>query len=81
VTALCDSYAWQRLRAAVKARDGHRCVVCGRAADRLDVDHIIDWKLRPDLALDPTNLRAVCRPCHNRKATRRQPKRRNTRRW
>ena len=30
------------------------------------VDHIIPRRDRPDLALDPSNLRALCHDCHNR---------------
>jgi len=30
------------------------------------VDHVIPFKERPDLGLDPENLRSLCTPCHNR---------------
>jgi len=77
-------HAWKTLREAVKRRDGYRCTVCGTAAIPLDVDHIQPFARRPDLALDPSNLRTICRTCHNRKRTRTRGKpkrRRNTRRW
>lgn len=32
-----------------------------------DCDHIEPIELRPDLALDPKNLAALCKSCHSRK--------------
>jgi 5-methylcytosine-specific restriction endonuclease McrA len=75
-----DTQAWRNLRQAVKLRDGWRCTNCGRQAALLDVDHIVPIG-RGGAPLDPTNLRTLCRTCHNRKRTRRTPKRRNSRRW
>lgn len=57
---------WERVRAAVLARDGYRCQVqastkCRGAANT--VDHII----RPEeggALYDPANLRASCRSCN-----------------
>jgi 5-methylcytosine-specific restriction endonuclease McrA len=43
-------------RAAVKARDGHRCVLCGEPGT--DVDHI------DGDANEEANLRLLCPPCH-----------------
>lgn len=65
--------AWKRIRAVVLMRDGGMCQDC---MDRLRagygikprratmVHHIIPYKERPDLALDPDNLRALCWACH-----------------
>ena len=79
----CDP-RWTTITKLVKARDQYRCVVCHRGPEHrviiLDVDHIIEWTKRPDLAFEPTNLRTLCRTCHNRKTHGRKP-RRNTRRW
>jgi 5-methylcytosine-specific restriction endonuclease McrA len=77
-----SSTAWKRTRAAVRARDGG-CVVCGTTTGPLDVDHVIPWAQRPDLAYDPANLRTLCRLHHNRKTARgrTKTKRRNTRNW
>jgi 5-methylcytosine-specific restriction enzyme A len=75
-----NSTAWQKTRAAVRARDGG-CVVCGTTISPLDVDHVIPWTERPDLAFDPANLRTLCRLHHNRKTARRRTKRRNSRHW
>lgn len=52
---------WRQLRAAILATSDI-CGHCGQpGADT--VDHIIPVDLRPDLAMDPTNLR----PMHGRK--------------
>lgn len=74
-----NSSAWKKARAAARARDGC-CVVCG-ATIGLDVDHVLDWRQRPDLALELDNLRTLCRLHHNRKTHGHAKRRRNTRRW
>lgn len=58
---------WQRIRAYVLARDAHQCqlrypTICTTRATQ--VDHIKQVLTHPELELDPTNLRAVCTPCH-----------------
>jgi 5-methylcytosine-specific restriction enzyme A len=80
--ALYNSYRWQQLRVVAKARDGYRCVACGRGGCRLDVDHVEPVNQRPDLAFVLENLRTLCRKCHNRRTHGKpRPKRRNSRRW
>ena len=54
---------WHTLRMAVLERDGFRCVDCG-ARGRLEIDHILPVRDRPDLAFDPENLAARCPSCH-----------------
>lgn len=59
--------AFQRLAATIKQRDNHQCQIrlegiCTAYADT--VDHIIPVAERPDLADEPTNLRAACRSCN-----------------
>ena len=49
---------WQRTRAAVRARDGHRCRVCG-TTEKLSVHHI-----RPGAGDHPSNLITLCRKHH-----------------
>jgi 5-methylcytosine-specific restriction endonuclease McrA len=53
------------LRTAIKARDGHRCVYCQRAASktvRLTLDHVVVYSEGgPDLA---TNLVTACMDCN-----------------
>lgn len=76
----CDS-RWTTVTKLVKARDGYRCVAEGSRHSRiLDVDHIIEWTKRPDLAFEPSNLRTLCRLHHNRKTHGRKVNR-NSRKW
>ena len=67
------SAAWFRLRAKVRrlwlAQD-KPCAWCGqpfRPVDKVFVDHVINRKQRPDLALDESNLECVHEPCNTRK--------------
>lgn len=58
---------WRRIRAFVLNRDSFACQlrypgICTTRAT--EVDHIVMFINRKDLELDPTNLRAVCVPCH-----------------
>jgi 5-methylcytosine-specific restriction endonuclease McrA len=48
---------WRRVRVRVLAASDV-CHLCGHPGAGA-VDHVISRKLRPDLALDPTNLRPV----------------------
>jgi 5-methylcytosine-specific restriction endonuclease McrA len=76
---------WPPTRRLVLARDGWACVICRRGRQHgtiLDVDHIINADVDPDLAFDPINLRTLCRLHHNRKTHGKgRTKRRNSRRW
>jgi len=54
--------AWRRLRAAHLAAFPD-CVSCGGRA-RV-VDHVTSRHQAPDRALDPSNLRSMCNPCHS----------------
>lgn len=58
------SYAWQKLSAQVRAPGV--CEGCGAhvGPGNLEADHIVPASLRPDLALYPPNVRALCRACH-----------------
>jgi len=64
----------KRVRQAVLARDGERCVECGcgtgegcskhyAVVQRLDVAHIVPW---PAGAPSVANMRLLCRPCNSR---------------
>jgi 5-methylcytosine-specific restriction protein A len=55
---------WQKLRAK-HLRDNPACIVCGAKATT--VDHIRTVKERPELRLDPLNLKSMCASCHSRK--------------
>jgi 5-methylcytosine-specific restriction endonuclease McrA len=71
-----SSMPWLRLRSKVKAqwrRAGKPCAYCGQALDwatkrAVVVDHIINRRQRPDLAMDINNTQCVCHPCNTRKA-------------
>ena len=58
---------WKRTRKAVLVRDRYTCVVCGTylfmQKHRLRVDHVIERRERPDLALVMDNLRTLCVGC------------------
>ena len=61
--------AWDRLRKVILARDGHLCQVCmtkGRTTPATHCDHILS-KAQGGTD-DLSNLRAICRPCHDRKS-------------
>ena len=62
------SQAWQRFRTAyIQAHP--LCVECqryGRVKAAVIVDHIIPFKKAPERALDESNMRSLCRACHNR---------------
>jgi len=75
----CDPQ-WTTIRPLVLARDGHHCTAPGpRHSHILDIDHVIEWTKRPDLAFEPTNQRTLCRLHHNRKTH--GNSRRNSREW
>lgn len=77
----CDP-RWTTIRRLVLIRDGHVCTAQGHRHSRiLDIDHIIEWTKRPDLAFELTNLRTLCRLHHNRKTHGRTRARVNSRRW
>lgn len=41
------------------------CKACGKVTPAVDVHHIKKIADRPDLRLEPTNLRALCKSCHD----------------
>ena len=59
-----DTGQWKRTRAAVRRRDGNRCVVCGRS-DRLSVHHVVPARLGGSDKM--SNLVTVC-VLHHRQA-------------
>ncbi|UOM34862.1 HNH endonuclease [Acuticoccus sp. I52.16.1] len=60
---------WAALRLEALRRDGFECVACGHRG-RLEVDHILPVRDRPDLAHDLTNLQSLCGGCHASKTAR-----------
>lgn len=60
--------AWKLIRAEALARDHHLCQRCldrGILARAEAVHHIKPIDTHPDLALEITNLRSLCKQCHN----------------
>ena len=53
---------WAIVRRQVFARDGWRCVLCGKAG-RLECDHRVPLH-RGGAMFELDNLRALCRDCH-----------------
>ena len=62
-------YFWDSARSFVLLRDRYTCQACGvrRRARELEVDHVVEIA-RGGAALDYSNLRTLCRPCHRAKS-------------
>ncbi|MCE4976626.1 HNH endonuclease [Staphylococcus hominis] len=65
---------WRKTRLKVLARDHFECVMCnaeGRLTinqkQSLEVDHIKELEIRPDLAYELSNLRTLCKFHHNKR--------------
>lgn len=70
-----NSWEWKKARYAAIIMHGRRCMCCGWSPTsggdgHLVVDHIKALKLRPDLALDVSNLQILCNDCNMGKAQR-----------
>jgi 5-methylcytosine-specific restriction endonuclease McrA len=59
-----DKAQWQRIRRAVRQRDGNACRNCGASGDwaRLSVHHLLPAKLGGTDDMD--NLVTLCSTCH-----------------
>jgi len=57
---------WKFLRVQALERDGWACVQCGERR-RLEVDHVLPVRDRPDLSYSLGNLQTLCGRCHSRK--------------
>lgn len=65
----------QRVAAELFAEQLGRCKTCGQPINptlagirdprSAVVDHVIPWRLRPDLAFRKSNLRLTCKGCHD----------------
>lgn len=64
--SVIQSKRWPSLRHQAKRRDNFCCVKCG-AVGRLEVDHILSVRTRPDLAFELSNLQTLCARCHTSK--------------
>ena len=58
---------WKALRQEALRRDDYQCVQCGARACRLEVDHILPVRDRPDLSYELSNCQVLCSSCHARK--------------
>lgn len=73
-TKFYNSKEWRQLRQVVLERDNHECQECksnGLVTSQFDsileVDHIKELHLHPELATNLDNLRTLCKDCHNKK--------------
>jgi 5-methylcytosine-specific restriction protein A len=67
--------AWQKLRLSwLRAHPLCQCEDCQEGVLQLRVATVVDHRQpiaeRPDLRLDPTNLRSMSKPCHDRHTAR-----------
>jgi hypothetical protein len=60
---------WVRLRAAVFARDGYRCVYCGMSGVPLAADHLLALANGGKSSME--NLVSACVPCNSSKGAKR----------
>lgn len=71
---------WDKIRAAIRSRDGDVCVRCGEAnasGRKLSVDHVIPWILvasDESIANSDDNLASLCGPCHTVKTHHIEPR-------
>ncbi|EKU50327.1 HNH endonuclease [Staphylococcus massiliensis] len=66
-----NSTAWKNVRQQVLKRDNYECSWCreeGKVTTTgLEIDHIQELQDRPDLKIEPDNLRTLCKACHNKR--------------
>ena len=61
-----NSYAYEKWRNKVIARDGFKCLLCGRT-EGLEVHHILPYENNPEKRLDMDNGVTLCKFCHSNK--------------
>lgn len=64
--AIRESIEYEEWRKYCMERDNFTCVECGIIGGRLEVDHIKPFSLYPDLRLELSNGRTLCKPCHKK---------------
>lgn len=57
-----DEYV--QLRKYVFEKDDYTCQICYKRGGPIEMDHIKEWCNYPELRLEPTNCRTLCKPCH-----------------
>jgi len=72
--AFYGTHEWKAKRLEILERDNFECAMCKtngyvttQSHATLEVDHMIELKDRPDLALDSLNMQILCRTHHNEK--------------
>ena len=60
------NFGWQKCRREFFKAIKHKECVCCRSKKKIEVHHILPRHIRPDLAVDFTNLIALCKGCHLR---------------
>ena len=63
---ITSTQPWKALRIRVLDRDNWQCRQCPERR-RLEIDHILPVRDRPDLAWEIDNLQCLCGRCHARK--------------
>jgi len=53
---------WKLIRERCLYRDDYRCQICGTFKKKLEIHHIIPWRISRDDSF--SNLISVCRQCH-----------------
>lgn len=63
------SREWRGFRTRVLKELDRICSICNQEVFGSDItlDHILPMSKHPDLALEPTNVRVLCRVCNSRK--------------
>ena len=59
------NWSWQKCRKKFLKKVGKSCVCCSNKK-KIQVHHVLPRHIRPDLAVDMTNLIALCASCHLR---------------
>lgn len=83
------STAWKAKRQEILERDHYECQWCKEegkvTTDKdttLEVDHIKELNDYPELALENSNLRTLCKDCHNKRHNRfRFKKSKKSKKW
>jgi len=65
---LMQSFEYKKLKHNVLERDNYRCVTCG-CKEQLELDHIKPFSSYRHLALEKSNCRILCNPCHRKTPT------------
>lgn len=69
-----NSNEYKLWRRAVFQRDGYKCIWCGVAGAILEADHIKPFSLFPELRFAIDNGRTLCKSCHSKTSTYKNPK-------